>query len=315
MKAIKKTALAAAIIATPVAGFSMEAMEDEALSSVTGQDGITISLDLDVETDVTIVDKDGLAGGASWDTAAVGTDIAAGYSTDSGASIYAEAAGALVIENMKLFASGLTVDIDMADEADAATTARLFVGITLTNGLSIGDTNTTNLLTIGVKNVTPNATGLAATNAALYADLGLGATQDILSMDQISLSAGTEIGLELGNGSDMATLYGDIGTLTLTDFNILDPNGNAGSVGAFTCTSGSCGVETDVTVSGVILDGTLINFDDRGLVLTMGTGLSNIGITAAAVELGDVGTGANILGDVYITGLSMSGTTVAIQGH
>jgi hypothetical protein len=40
----KKLALAAAVASLPATGFSMEAMEDSALSGVTGQDGISMTL-------------------------------------------------------------------------------------------------------------------------------------------------------------------------------------------------------------------------------------------------------------------------------
>lgn len=44
MKGLKKLALVTAIAAAPMSGFAMEAMEDEALAAVTGQDGVTITL-------------------------------------------------------------------------------------------------------------------------------------------------------------------------------------------------------------------------------------------------------------------------------
>lgn len=44
MKGLQKLALVTAIAAAPMSGFAMEAMEDEALAAVTGQDGVTITL-------------------------------------------------------------------------------------------------------------------------------------------------------------------------------------------------------------------------------------------------------------------------------
>ena len=58
----KKLALAAAVAALPATGFSMEAMEDSALSGVTGQDGISISLASDVTAGLKVHDKDGFTG-------------------------------------------------------------------------------------------------------------------------------------------------------------------------------------------------------------------------------------------------------------
>lgn len=45
MKEFKKLALAAAVATLPVSGFAMEALDDATLSGVTGQDGITITID------------------------------------------------------------------------------------------------------------------------------------------------------------------------------------------------------------------------------------------------------------------------------
>lgn len=59
MKAFKKAALAAAVAALPMTGFAMEALQDEALSEVTGQDGITITLGSTGAFDIFVGDADG----------------------------------------------------------------------------------------------------------------------------------------------------------------------------------------------------------------------------------------------------------------
>ena len=44
MKMLKKLALVSAISAISVSAFAMEAMDDEAMATTTGQDGITINI-------------------------------------------------------------------------------------------------------------------------------------------------------------------------------------------------------------------------------------------------------------------------------
>src|SRR5690606_15502981 len=46
----------------PMTGFAMEALQDEALSEVTGQDGITITLGSTGAFDIFVLDNDGGAG-------------------------------------------------------------------------------------------------------------------------------------------------------------------------------------------------------------------------------------------------------------
>lgn len=65
MKEFKKLALAAAVASLPVSGFAMEAMDDAALSGVTGQDGITIALGNDIAANIIIHDTDGFTGAAN----------------------------------------------------------------------------------------------------------------------------------------------------------------------------------------------------------------------------------------------------------
>lgn len=62
MKGLQKLALVTAIAAAPMSGFAMEAMEDEALAAVTGQDGVTITLGAMTIGGVRIDDADAGAG-------------------------------------------------------------------------------------------------------------------------------------------------------------------------------------------------------------------------------------------------------------
>ena len=59
MNNFKKLALASAIVGLPMSGMAMEALEDEALASVTGQQGVSISIASTSIGGVKIVDNDG----------------------------------------------------------------------------------------------------------------------------------------------------------------------------------------------------------------------------------------------------------------
>lgn len=114
MKGFKKLALASAIAALPVSGFAMEAMDDAALSDVTGQDGLSLNIDVPASTmDIIIHDSDGSTAGSL-------TGLA----------------GALVIDNMSLStgAGGIDVDID----ADGGTAGPVLnVAVTIPTGTTI----------------------------------------------------------------------------------------------------------------------------------------------------------------------------------
>ena len=58
MKVFRKLALVSAIATLPATGFAMQAMDDAALSGVTGQDGISIGLGLDQTMNILIDDTE-----------------------------------------------------------------------------------------------------------------------------------------------------------------------------------------------------------------------------------------------------------------
>lgn len=58
----KKLALASAIAALPAASMAVDYLDDEMMSGVTGQDGIRVTLDLNLQTDVAVHDTSGIGG-------------------------------------------------------------------------------------------------------------------------------------------------------------------------------------------------------------------------------------------------------------
>src|SRR5690554_5283838 len=92
MSAFKKLALVTAMAALPMSGFAMEALDDATMSGITGQDGLTVTINVPTSTlDILIHDADGF----------------------NGASL-SGAAGAIVIEDMSLTtgAGGIVLNID-----------------------------------------------------------------------------------------------------------------------------------------------------------------------------------------------------------
>ena len=118
----KKLALAAAVAALPATGFSMEAMEDSALSSVTGQDGITIGLNTALSAELRIHDADGFVDPAG---------VTANDRTDSAALIFQDFAITAI--------GGGAAQIDL--EIDAGTNAgndpTLNINVDLANGIDV----------------------------------------------------------------------------------------------------------------------------------------------------------------------------------
>lgn len=111
MKEFKKLALAAAVAALPVSGFAMEAMDDAALSGVTGQDGITISLGNDITADIIVHDTDGFVGATN--------------------------SGAIIISGFQQLLGGNSIDIDIDSGNDGTNGTALNVGITLPNNITL----------------------------------------------------------------------------------------------------------------------------------------------------------------------------------
>lgn len=176
MKAFKKAALAAAVAALPMTGFAMEALQDEALSEVTGQDGITITLGSTGAFDIFVGDATGGAGltGAAGGIYIDGFDTGTGNTTividsdldtiqaaitlgagtiDLGAispestanGTAGTPANAAVLDMGSLTHTGITINVQLGAEDQghfAVLTGTVTGGINL-NNFSINDTNST----------------------------------------------------------------------------------------------------------------------------------------------------------------------------
>ncbi|KGD65743.1 putative pilus subunit (FilA) [Alcanivorax nanhaiticus] len=270
----KKLALAAAVAAAPMSALALEPMQDEALSSVTGQDGISMSITTNVTTDLFIEDTDGHA--------AIGT---------AGAN-----AGFIAVQGVNINGQ---IDIDI-DAASAAGTngvgGALVIGIDLPN-LTLSNLN------IGVS-------GSDATNGERVAVDGLarvtaakaGTITNVVSLGDITLN---NLGMDIQLGPDAAnflSLSGAIGDIVITNFTLNDSSAAGG---------GSLFAD-NVLIGGMDLTGTTASITPTGLSLSIATaGGSDIALMG--VGMGTAGT--NPIGNVYITGLNLNGTTVSISGH
>lgn len=277
----KKLALAAAVAALPATGFSMEAMEDSALSGVTGQDGLTIGLNIpSMNLGVNVHDNDGLT------------------------SISGDA-GAIVISNMVIDTAGneITIDVD-ADGNSANTAPVLNVAISIPTGTTIS--------TGDISVATSNGMGVAVTNQS---GVILESMDITLGQVDMNIQLGNEV-QTVGSlpGTQMIALdttitggitIGEAGNAT-SNFTLNDANGGSISADEIAITGTGVAGGDIATVVGVNLDGT------NGLVI----GIETLGASGLTVEMTDLalGTGTPI-GDVELVGLDLSGTTIAVRGH
>ena len=194
----KKLALAAAVAALPATGFSMEAMEDTALSGVTGQDGISIGLATDITAGLRIHDKDGLT------------------------SISGDA-GALVIDGFSITRANatdqITLDID-ADGNGAAPVLNIAVGLPSDLTIALGS------LEVASSNGASGTGDWGVADNIQVANLGtvtLGATD--LNIQLGTEVQGSMIALDTTITSGFELLDANSGGSILTDLTVVDTGG------------------------------------------------------------------------------------------
>jgi hypothetical protein len=253
----KKLALASAVAMVPAMGFAMEEVDDSLLSGITGQDGITISLNLDLTQNILIEDDNGVTASGVYNTF-----------------------GAINIQGMALSGTGVEIRVDAG--GDATTNAMLEVVIDLANGLTIatGDIYVSN---------TDGAFAVAGTENV------------IMDSMSISLPSNTELTIQLGSEETaFMELTGDIGTINISGFSLNDASSNE-SIAA-----------SAINISGLATSGLTVDVEADGLVVD----LTGTLMTAVQVDITDLTFGTQpAIGDVRISGLDMTGTTLTISGH
>lgn len=276
----KKLALVTAIAALPVSGFAMEALEDSALSTVTGQDGITLNIDAPgVSLGVVIHDNDG-------------------YPTLASAA----PAGAIVIGNPLGTVGGPTPlsittgvgGVDVVIDADNNGGAPVLnIGVTIPDGTVI---NTGDLSV-----ATSNGLGVDITN------------QSATILDSMAITLGlTTMNIQLGSepqGNMIALNTVINGGITISGFSLNDSTAITGGslAAASIAITGTAEAGGDITtVAGINLDST------DGLVIDVTT-LGTAGLSIAMTDL-SLGNGVS-MGDVELIGLNLNGTKITVSGH
>jgi hypothetical protein len=262
---MKLTRLALALaLAAPAASFAVEYMEDDSLSSVTGQDGIGIALSLDVTVDLRIEDDNGVTNSLVYGN----TDV------DNAGAIYIDNA------NINTGLNPVEVAIDAGGD-DPATGAQLEVYITLPAGttMTTGD--------LYVQN-TDGAFGVEGTS------------QLIMSSTTVTLGGGAELALELGaeETAFLEIANGNIGSITMGAGSLADAtdatnntiNWAAIDISALDLSGTTVDVVSDsieVVLPAGTLNGTTVQITD----LTFGTDPWGGPVTAGVndgVPIGDV---------------------------
>lgn len=274
----KKLALAAAVAAAPMSALALEPMQDAALSDVTGQDGISISLNTDLVANLIIHDTDGFTGNTN--------------------------AGALVLNGFGIDTQGgnITLAIDAGDTAATGTAPVLNVAVGIPNNtiVSLGSLDVAN-------SNRDNASGWGVDTTAQVTG--------VLDLGTVTLGS-TNMNIQLGNEpqGNMIVLDTTItGGITLNNFAINDAD-SGGSIAMGSLAVLDTGAGTDLTVD-VGIDATATGLAVTVNQLGAGTGTTaNNGIDVRITDLRLGGTAAPIMGDIELVDLNMNGTTITIAG-
>lgn len=300
----KKLALAAAIASVPAVGFSVEDLtvenlDESSLAGVTGQDGITMTIQpgaAGISANIYLHDKDGFGSGA---TAPL---YGASYSW----------AGAIVVTGMSIGAGntgGIVVTVDAADRAQttAGNSAPILnVNVALPSALTIvtGDISVAN----SGRDDAPANFGVSGGTAPI-----INSTTVVLGATKLNIQLGNEVQAGFGAFStttDMVQINSTVTNgLLINNFRLNDVN-SGGGMGA-----GSILV-TDTGSTNTLSLKVGANITSAGLVLELGqvgTAAGGIDVNMTNVYLGT--TTGKAIGDLSMVGLNLNGTSVTISGH
>lgn len=300
MKGLKKLALASAIIAASSSAFAMQAMDDEALSAATGQDGITLSITtpaLGITMATIIHDNDGHTGNANSGAIVIG---------DPADPLNATAGGNRPMSIV--FGGALNLVID-ADGGDATPVAAGQTGAYLNIGVSLTGTTTIHTGDLSVMN-SGTTSGTQAAGAG-YGTVTAAGTP-LLNDMTITLGA-TTANIQLGSEPQGAMIRLNTvmtGGLNIANFSLNDAN-SGGSIAVASIGMRDAGVgATDLTVDASV------NATAAGLAVSLnqlGDATNGVYQTLTGVKLG--APAAAVLGDIEVIGLNLNGTAITISGH
>ncbi len=289
-----KLALAAAVAAAPPAGVAMEPLQDSEMSSVTGQDGVSINLsNVNLTMDVGIEDTDGVATGGSTYTEP-GLLLMQGQGVDTGTD-------------------SINIEMDVGDNTTTTDNSAMLEvrvdipEVTVDTGdvYAVEGTDGSDI-SAGISNVTSQAGAVAAGDA-------------LLENTSITLN-NLELTVQLGEEEDDFLNIASSSVVTISFGSLTDTSDNFTINDASSGESISMG-EQRITNIDLTTDGIAGNVEPEGLVLSVGASdLTDVNVAMMDVSMGDTSTGTapdntGELGNVYITGLDLSGTDIAIGGH
>lgn len=288
MKLFTQVALVSAIAISGNA-MAMQALDDSALSSSTGQEGITVKINSPgITIDKLLVhDNDGLSATATMGAQNLGGTGNAGAIIVNGISIAPQVVGGPLVQ----------LDID-ADGGAASGDAFLNIGVKL------AATN------IGVGSIT-----VGTSNALPLVGARRGATGENAVLSNINLAMGaTDLNIQLGNQPQGALIRANgtvTGGISLTGVTLTDADGLAaagGNAGDIVLDSIKLTNANSNDLSGDIA----INVDSAvGLAITLSN--ANYDAYVGGVHLGSAGAAS--IGDIEVQGLNLGGTTLLVSGH
>lgn len=267
MKGFKKLILTSAILAASTSAFAMQALDEDTLSSTTGQDGLTINIANSTisNLDITWVDRDGF-----------GTNFTG--------------AGGVDISPIGLSMSNLVLTIDAGNSTTNG--AQLNIGFSTNNNVVVSLNNTT--ISVG------NAAGVNTTTTAMS---GVTPIIQFGGASTLTLSGGLSGSIKLGNRAagehlmQIATAA-PVNVQLAGGVDILSGAGTGIEVGTITVNSLKVATAIDATAAGLQVDttGTTI-----GQVSLERIKLGNL--AAASPSIGDVYlSGMNVATQLTITG-------------
>lgn len=291
MKMFTKLALVSSM-AISANAMAMQAMDDAALSSATGQDGISIGIAVGTSgitiDNLYIHDNDGLQAS----TGIVGATGAAGAISVAGVTVTQTGTGNLL---------DLVIDSDAGTGNTVGTgpNSTAFLNIAATVGavdVSIGS------IGVGISGTNQNADLIA--DASSVADVRRGATgvNEIITGLDLSLGSITA-NIQLGSAPQGAMIKVDstLSGLDIENLGIVD------AAGGGTIELGGIHVRGE--------SGAAIAVDLDVNVTTAGLQVVNNSTAKNDVYIRSVGLGGASIGDVEIQGLKLDASTITIAGH
>lgn len=285
MKGFNKLALAAAVVALPLSGVAMQPLQDEEMSTVVGQDGISIEIDIDVEATLALEDTDGLG---NYDAGAPGTNTG-------------ENAGMIYIPGMDMQGM-ITIDIDAGANGTAVGggVLQVEVGIpdmTISNfALYVRGSGLGNEDSAGYAAAQRDGSAIEARFAAVEGNPG----DAVLELGTIELSA-VNLSIQLGQDAEQLVRI-DSATpieIDIAEVVVVDQSG-----------TGSLVIE-QMLITGVDVDGTTIGVDDDGLKISVPNIDSTVVLAGVGIsdQVDPINNVSSTLGNVIMRTSSAGGAT------